>query len=224
MPCSGFHSGFWILNTGLRLSHTGLLICGMLLAVPASAAALGGKVIELRANGLVVRAAIELTDPFPEKLRPALEQGGRLYLRVEAELWEDRPVWDRLVKPATVAAFRISRARDGREVSVADVTGGLATYPDYPNPLVVQLDVSPLDRIVETARYYVNGTATIGTLGDRDIADAGEAVFGADDGTVGLKSAGRFLLGAVLRITDYVQSVSASLRSGKVSGREIRIR
>jgi hypothetical protein len=196
----------------------------MVLAVPASAAALEGKVVELRASGVVVRAAIELTDAFPEKLRPALEQGGRLYLRVEAELWEDRPAWDRLVKPATVAAFRITRARGGREVSVADVTGGVATYPDYPNPVVVQLDVSPLDRIVETARYYMTATVTIGTLAERDIADAGEAVFGRDDGSVGLKSAGRFLLGTVLRITDYMQSVSASLRSGKMSGREIRSR
>lgn len=194
-----------------------------MLAAPASAAALGGKVVELRASGAVVRAAIELSDAFPGKLRPALEQGGRLYLRVEAELWEDR-TWDRLVKPATVAAFRISRAPGGREVTVADVTGGLATYPDYPNPFVVRVEVSPLDRIVETGRYYLSGTVTIGTLAERDIADAGEAVFGRDDGSVGLRSAGRFVLGAVLRITDYMQSVSASVRSGKLSGREIRIR
>jgi hypothetical protein len=197
-------------------------IGGVLLVVPASAAALGGKVVELGANGAVVRAAIELTDAFPDKLRPALAQGGRLYLRVEAELWEDRLAWDRLVRPAAVAVFRISRARDGREIAVADVTGGLATYPDYPNPFVVRLDVSPLDRIVETARYYVSATATIGTLAERDIADAGEAVFGRDDGSVGLRSAGRFLLNTVLRITDYMQSVSASIRSGKMSGREIR--
>jgi hypothetical protein len=196
----------------------------VILGAPVSAAALEGKVSDLRAAGRVVRAAIDLDDAFPDKLRSALEKGGTLHLRIEAELWEDRPAWDRLVKPASVAAFRIFRRRDGRDISVADVTGGLATYPDYPRPLVVRVDVAPIDRIEDAARYYLSVAVTIGTLDEGEIADAGETVFGEDDGSVGLRSAGRFLLHTVLRITDYIQSASTSIRSRRFSGREIRSR
>lgn len=182
-----------------------------------------GKVAELRGTAGTVRAAIELTDAFPANLRSAMEQGATLHLRVEAELWEDR-TWDRLVRPATVAAFRLSRLRQGKEVAIADVSGGLTSYPDYPNPLRVHVDVAPLDRIVEGARYYVNAVVTMGTLAEGEIADAGAAVFGKDDGSVGLKSAGRFILNTVLRVTDYMQSVTATIRSGKVAGKDIKRR
>jgi hypothetical protein len=214
------------MNTDFRRSGTvagSALIAGFFLAAPASAAAMDGKVAELRANAGAVRAAIDLTDAFPENLRSAMEQGATLHIRVEAELWEDR-TWDRLVRPATVAAFRLSRRREGNEVAIADVSGGLTSYPDYPNPLRVYVDLAPVDRIVEGARYYVNAVVTIGTLAEGEIADAGAAVFGKDDGSVGLKSAGRFILNTVLRVTDYLQSVTATIRSGKFAGKEIRSR
>jgi hypothetical protein len=191
--------------------------------VPSPAAALDGKVTDLRAAGGTVRAAIDLTDAFPSNLRTAMEQGVTLHLRVEAELWEDR-VWDRLVRPATIAAFRLSRLRDRKEVAIADVSGGLTSYPDYPNPLRIHVDLAPLDRIVEGARYYVNAVVTIGTLAEGEIADAGAAVFGKDDGSVGLKSAGRFILNTVLRVTDYMQSVTATIRSARIAGKDIRTR
>jgi hypothetical protein len=190
---------------------------------PAPAAAMDGKVTDLRAAGSTVRAAIDLADAFPANLRTAMEQGVTLHLRVEAELWEDR-TWDRLVRPATIAAFRLSRLRDGKEVAIADVSGGLTSYPDYPNPLRIHVDLAPLDRIVETARYYVNAVVTIGTLAEGEIADAGAAVFGKDDGSVGLKSAGRFILNTVLRVTDYMQSVTTTIRSGRIAGKDIRTR
>jgi hypothetical protein len=214
------------MNTDIRRSGTvagSVLIAGFFLAAPASAAAMDGKVAELRANAGAVRAAIDLNDAFPENLRSAMEQGATLHIRVEAELWEDR-TWDRLVRPATVAAFRLSRRREGNEVAMADVSGGLTSYPDYPNPLRVYVDLAPVDRIVEGARYYVNAVVTIGTLAEGEIADAGAAVFGKDDGSVGLKSAGRFILNTVLRVTDYLQSVTATIRSGKFAGKEIRSR
>jgi hypothetical protein len=197
------------------------LVAGLFLTSPVSAAAMDGKVTALRATAGTVQAAIELTDAFPANLRSAMEQGATLHLRVEAELWEDR-TWDRLVRPATVAAFRLSRLRQGKEVAIADVSGGLTSYPDYPNPLRVHVDVAPLDRIVEGARYYINAVVTMGTLAEGEIADAGAAVFGKDDGSVGLKSAGRFILNTVLRVTDYMQSVTATIRSGKVAGKDIK--
>lgn len=194
------------------------------LALPVSAAALDGKVSELRAVAATVRAALELKDAFPDKLRDVARNGGTLHLRVETELWEDRPAWDRLVRPASVAVFRISRQPGGAQIAVVDSSGGLAAYPDYPNPLVVRVDVSPVDRIEDAGKYYLNAAITLGTLAEREIADAEEAVFGKDDGSVGLRRVGRFLLSTVLQITDYMQSVSAEIRSRKYTGREIRTR
>jgi hypothetical protein len=161
---------------------------------------MGGKVAELRADRGVVRAALELKDAFPANLRSALDDGATLHLRVEASLWEDRAV------------------------SIADVSGGLTTYPDYPDPLVIRVEVAPADRIQDMARYYVDAIVVLGTLADGELADAGTAVFGKDDGSVGLKSAGRFVLNTVLRITDYMQSVTTTIRSDRISGREIKTR
>lgn len=199
------------------------LIAGFLIAMPVSLAAMDGKVAELKTNAGSVRATIDLTDAFPANLRTAMEEGATLHVRVEAELWEDR-TWDRLVRPASVAAFRVSKRRDSKEVAIADVSGGLTSYPDYPNPLRVYVDLAPIDRIVEEARYYVNAVVTIGTLAEGEIADAGAAVFGKDDGSVGLKTAGRFILNTVLRVKDYMQSVTATIRSGKFAGKEIKSR
>ncbi|HEX2444382.1 MAG TPA: hypothetical protein VHJ77_10595 [Vicinamibacterales bacterium] len=200
------------------------LFCGLIvLLADAGAAAMGGRVAELRADRGVVRAALELKDAFPANLRSALDDGATLHLRVEASLWEDR-TWDRLVRPAVVAAFRLSKQKESRSVSIADVSGGLTTYPDYPDPLVIRVEVAPADRIQDMARYYVDAIVVLGTLADGELADAGTAVFGKDDGSVGLKSAGRFVLNTVLRITDYMQSVTTSIRSDRVSGREIKTR
>jgi hypothetical protein len=192
----------------------------VLLGLPASAAAMDGKITELRSNAGAVRAAIDLTDAFPSNLRAAMEEGATLHVRVEAELWEDR-TWDRLVRPASVAAFRVSKRRESREVAIADVSGGLTSYPDYPNPLQLHVDLAPIDRIVEGARYYVNAVVTVGTLAEGELADAGTAVFGRDDGSVGLKSAGRFILNTVVRVKDYMQSATATIRSGKFAGKDI---
>jgi hypothetical protein len=196
---------------------------GIVLSTPASVAAMDGTVAELKSNAGAVRAAIDLTDAFPANLRTAMEDGATLHVRVEAELWEDR-AWDRLVRPGSVAAFRVSKRRDSREVAIADITGGLTSYPDYPDPLRLHVDLAPIDRIVEEARYYVNAVVTIGTLAEGELADAGAAVFGKDDGSVGLKTAGRFILNTVLRVKDYMQSVTTTIRSGKFAGKEIRSR
>jgi hypothetical protein len=206
------------------LGRRSSLVCGLLiLFAGAGVAALGGRVAELRAEGGVVRASLELKDAFPGNLREALDQGVTLHLRVEAALWEDR-LWDRLDAPAVVSGFRLSKQKDLRSVSIADVSGGLTTYPDYPEPLVIRVDVAPAGRLQDMARYYVESMVVLGTLAEGELADAGTAVFGRDDGSVGLKSAGRFVLNTVLRITDYMQSVTTTIRSDRSSGRDIKSR
>ena len=60
---------------------------------------------------------------FPEKFRQILQSGGSLHMRVQAELWEDRPVWDRLVRPAIVTVFRIVRDPATAQIAISDAFG-----------------------------------------------------------------------------------------------------
>jgi hypothetical protein len=184
--------------------------------------ALGAAVPELRAAGQTVRASFEIRDAFTDTYRKVLERGSALHLRIEAEFWEDRPAWDRLVRPAFVSVFRILRDPSGPRITVTDAFGTVVSYPDYPQPLIVQVDVSPTDRISDQARYYLDAVTTIGTIAEREVEEAGEAVFGRDQGGLSIGRVGRFFLEAVLQITDYIQSTSARARSRPFSGREIR--
>jgi hypothetical protein len=67
------------------------------LLTAANAAALGVDVKELRAAAAVLTARIELRDVLPDRFKRTIDQGGVVHLRVQAEVWERRPVWDRLV-------------------------------------------------------------------------------------------------------------------------------
>ena len=85
-----------------------VLALSTLLAAAAPASALDVEVKGLHTAGAAVTTAIELRDVIPERFRKTLVEGGVLHLRVQAELWEARPVWDRLVYPAIVRVFRFT--------------------------------------------------------------------------------------------------------------------
>jgi hypothetical protein len=74
-----------------------------------------------------------------------------------------------------------------------------------------------MDQLGPDAKYYIDGTVTIGTLGEDDLEEASEAVFGGNDDRAGLKRVGKFLLNSVLQVKDYVDSVSTQVRSGSFS-------
>ena len=207
----------------LTLRGSGRLALTVLLSLVAGAElfALDGTIVRLRAVAGHVRAAIELRDAFPADLRQILERGGTIHVRIEAALWEDRAFWDRAIETPRVTVFRIVRQPTGQAIAVVDAGGGAVTYPPYPNPLTVDVDLGPADRLSDAARYYVDGDVTIGTLSEEE-ADEAEEVFGRDSEPAGLKSIGKFLLNTVLQISDYVRSVSADLRSSRVTGAELR--
>ena len=46
-------------------------------------------------------------------------EGAPLHLRVQAELWESRPVWDQLVYPAMVRMFRFAQRAETRQQASA---------------------------------------------------------------------------------------------------------
>ena len=204
-----------------RLDRACVLLVG-LVAAAAPAHALEARVSEVRTVGPKVRAALDLRDLFPQKFRQILESGGSLHLRVQAELWEDRPVWDRLVQPAIVTVFRIVRDPTTAQIAMSDAFGRVLSAAAYPDTVPVRVDVAPADAVAEGKRYYLRMIATVGTIAEREIEDTGAAVFGRDEGTVSLGKVGRFLFNAVLQVSDYLQSVSSEVRTRVFHGRELR--
>jgi hypothetical protein len=179
------------------------------------------QVKELRTPASAVRATIEVRDVVPDRFKKMLEAGNVLHLRLQAELWESRPVWDRLVYPAITRVFRVARSASGGDVSIADAAGGSMTYPTASNALPVLVDLGSRDRVTPSQKYYVHVVATLGTLADREVDAAGDAIFGRESETNGLGSLGRLVFRTVLQVSDYIQSVSAETKSRKMPGSDL---
>jgi hypothetical protein len=190
------------------------------LGVAPRAVALEARIAELRIAGGTLRAALEIRDMFPAKFQSVLEQRGAIYLRVQIELWEHRLVWDKLVQPAVVSVFRIVLEPSTRQVSVADRYGEVSRQPAWQEPLVLRLELARGEAIADETRYYARAQTTLGTIAERE--EAAEGVFGTDEGSVTLGSVGRVLFHAVLQVNDYLQSVSATVRTRDITGRELR--
>ena len=195
--------------------------CGFLVAASASASArpLDVQVKSVRTPAAAVTATVELRDVLPDRFRKLVEDGGVLHLRVQTELWESRPVWDRLVYPAIVRVFRLGRAPAARTISMTDTRGAAPTPLVDPLPLIV--DLGNRDRVTASERYYVHVVATLGTLADQEVDAVGDAVFGRASETNGLGSLGRLVFRTVLQVSDYLQSVTAEARSRRLSGRDV---
>lgn len=208
------------------MSHPGKRLLAtttfMIVATAPLVFALGGRVAEVRNAGGRVHAAIEISQPFGTTQRTVLERGGTLHVRIEIGVWEDRAVFDRVVEAAHVSAFRVIRNPNGSAIAVVNPGGTLTTYKPYPDRLTVEVDACGLDKLDADGKYYLDGTLTIGTLGEDEVTEANEAVFGRDDDPAGLKRVGKFLLNSVLQVKDYVDSVSTALRSGRFSRNTLR--
>ena len=195
------------------------LIYLLLLAAPS--AALEVQVKEVLAPSSSVTTTIELRDLLPDRFKKTLDDGGALHLRVQAELWESRPVWDRLVYPAIVRVFRFGRA-PGNGLSITDPGGSATTYPAPPRSMPVVVSLGAAARVAPAERYYVHVIATLGTLAEREVDEVGDAVFGRPSETNGLGSLGRLVFRTVLQVNDYLQSVSSEIRTRDVTGRDVR--
>ena len=195
--------------------------CLCALSIATEAAALGVDVKDLHAAAADVTTSIELRDVLPDRLRQTIDQGGVVHLRIHAEVWEKRPVWDRLVYPAVVRVFRLARTPSGREFAVYEPEGGFTLHPAVPDPLRVSVRVGSADRLTSAARYYAKVIATLGTLAEHEISDAGAAVFGRPEESSGLGAFGRTIFQKVLEISDYLQSVSAQGVSRNIAGGQI---
>ena len=197
--------------------------CAILaLGVAPSASALETRLTELRVAGGSIRASLEIRDLFPAKFKSVLEEGAAIHLRLQIELWEDRPVWDKLAQPAVVAVFRIALDPATRQVTVADRYGEVSRQAAWQEPLTLRPDIGRADALSDGARYYVRILATLGTIVESETEKASKAVFGEDDGTVSLAAVGKMLFHAVLQASDYLQSVSSETRTRDLSGRDVR--
>jgi hypothetical protein len=191
----------------------------LLLLSQARLSALDVEVKRVRLANGTVTAAIEVRDVIPERFRKTVDEGGVLHLRVAAELWEARPVWDRLVYPAIVRVFRFALGA-GRMLSITDPSGVVITTQEAPRAVPFDVALGEPSRVDAAAKYYVHVTATIGTLAEREADEVGDAVFGRADGG-SLAAFGRTMFRAMLQLSDYLQSVSAEARSRKLAGADI---
>ena len=189
--------------------------------IPARASALDVVIKDVHTAATLITTAIEIRDAFPERFRKLVDEGGVLHLRVQAELWESRPVWDRLVYPAIVRVFRMARAPSRRDISISDSAGTTSTQTTVPNPLPVVIELGKTDRLNASAKYYVHVLATIGTLAEREADDVGDAVFGRESEANSLGSLGRFVVRTMIKVSDYLQSVSAEASTKKLPGADI---
>jgi len=180
-------------------------VCVIVLCIAAPAQALEIQLKEVATAAETVRASIELRDVVPDRFRKMLEDNVVLHLRVQAELWESRPVWDRLVYPAIVRVIQMTRET--------------VTHPAPPVSMIVEL--GNRDRIVASSRYYVHVVATLGTLAEREAEEVGDAVFGRESETNTLGSLGRVIFRTAIKINDYLQSVSAEIKSRKMPGSDV---
>ena len=189
---------------------------------PARADALEAHVAEIRTIRPTVRASLDMRQAFPDKFKQILQSGGALHIRVQTELWEDRPLWDRLVRPALVSVFKIVRDPASSELAISDAFGKAFSVAAYPDALPLQIDVVPADAVSDSSRYYLRLVATIGTIAERDIEETGNAVFGKDEGNLSLGTVGKFPFHTVLQVSDYLQSVTAEAKSRVFHGRDLR--
>src|SRR5262249_32926664 len=123
--------------------------------------------------------------------------------------------------PAIVRVFRLGNTPSGRDVAITGPDGASRTYPAVPATMPVVVDLGDRSRVTLTEKYYVHVVATLGTLAEREADEVGDAVFGGEGAAGGLASLGRLVVKSALKVSDYLQSVSAETKSHKLVGADI---
>jgi hypothetical protein len=203
-----------------------LLVAAAILTLTSIAPVLAASPLDLqvatpRASANTVSTTIQLRDVLPDRFRKVVAEGGVLHLRVQTELWQSRPAWDRLVYPAIVRVLRFARGQTDRDVTVTDAGGTPATYTRVPNPMPLAVEIGGSERLSTSDKYYVHAVATLGMLADRETEEVGDALFGRESEAGALGSLGRAVFRSVLQVSDYLHSISVEARSASVAGREI---
>jgi hypothetical protein len=199
-----------------------VILAAAMVSVAAPAAALEARVIQLRITGARLWVAFELRDFLEGNFLELVRSGRSVFVQLQADLWEDRRVFDRIVITTTPATYRLDGDPDGRAVLLVDQFGGSLRHPDARQPLPVRLDLGAASRIQDEAIYYVHAVVTAASVDERDIDQAGDAIFGGNDSAGGLAAVGRFVFRTLLRMGKYFESATAEVTSRRASGRDIR--
>jgi hypothetical protein len=169
-----------------------------------------------------VSAAVEVGDLLRDKFLKLVRDGRAVFVQLEATLWEDRRIFDRVVMATPPATWRLDRDAASAGVVLQDQHGGLVRHADIRQPLSLRIDLGPAARVLDDATYYVNANVTAATVDERDIDRAGQAIFGDEQAGAGVASLGRFVFRTLLRMGQYLESATTEVTSRRVSGREIR--
>lgn len=191
-------------------------------SAPAAVEALEARVTQLRVTGTRVWAGIELRDLLRDKFLDLVRSGRAVFIQLQADVWEDHRVFDRVIITTPATTYRIDPDPDGSAVVLLDQYGAAERHADVKQPLSLRLELGAADRIDDDETYYVHAVVTAATVDERDIDQAGEAIFGEEQTTRGLAALGRFVFRTLLRMGKYFESATAEVTSRRVSGRDIK--
>ncbi len=192
------------------------------MSLPVPIQALEARVTNLRIAGPRVSAAVEVSGLLRDTFLKLVRDGRAVFVQLEAALWEDRRVFDRIVITTAPTTWRLDRDAASAGVVLQDQHGGMVRHADISQPLSLRVDLGPAARVADDATYYVNASVTAATVDERDIDRAGQAIFGDEQSGAGLASLGRFVFRTLLRMGKYLESATTTVTSRRVSGREIR--
>lgn len=198
-------------------------VCAAIASTPARLLGFEARVAELRVAGPRLAAAIEVRDLLRESFLALVQQGRAVFLQLEANLWEDRRVFDRLVVTIPPGTWRLDRDETGNGVVIQDDHGGSFRHADVRQPFRLRVDLGAAARVDDEATYYLHATVTAATVDERDIDRAGEVVFGDEQSARGLAGLGRLVFRTLLRMGKYFESATTEVTSRRVSGRDIRL-
>ena len=190
--------------------------------MPRAALALEARVTEMRVTGNRIWAAIEVRDLLRDRFLELVRGGKAVFVQLEADLWEDRRVFDRMVLTTLPATYRIDPDVDTGGVILFDQYGGTSRQADVRQPISLRVELGSADRVHDDQTYYLHTLVTAATVDERDIDQAGAAMFGAEESTRGLAALGSFVFRTLLRMGKYFESAQAEVTSRRISGRDIR--
>lgn len=206
----------------LRFPAIVALTCAVVVSMPVPLTALEVRVTQLRVAGPRLSAALEVRDLLRDRFLALVRDGRAVFLQLEANFWEDRRVFDRVVISVPPITWRVDRDPGGAGVLLQDQHGGSMRHADVRQPLALHVDLGPATRVDDEGTYYLYATLTAATVDERDIDRAGEAIFGGEESGRGLSGLGRFVFRTLLRMGKYFESATTEVTSRRLSGRDIR--
>lgn len=200
----------------------GTALCVALVTIPRAAMALEARVTQMRVSGARLWAAVEVRDLLRDRFLELVRDGKAVFIQVQADLWEDHRVFDRVILTTPPATYRIDPDTAADGIVLFDQYGGTSRHADVRQPIALRVELGLAERLEDDETYYLHTVVTAATVDERDIDQAGAALFGGEGSARGLAGLGRFVFRTLLRMGKYFESAETEVTSRRVSGRDIR--